>query len=60
MVEVSGRTGHSSPGERGRDAQRRNELQDAGRKVYEYTWKDVTRRPAYVAATMTSRLTRPA
>ncbi len=45
VVEVSGRLGHSSPAERARDAQRRNELQDAGQRVYEYTWEDVTERP---------------
>ncbi|MEJ7720564.1 MAG: hypothetical protein WKF58_09005 [Ilumatobacteraceae bacterium] len=33
VVEVSGRKGHSSPAERARGAQRRNELQDAGRRV---------------------------
>ena len=40
VIEVSGRKGHSSPSERARDAQRRNELQDGGRRVYEYTWED--------------------
>ena len=39
VVEVSGCKGHSSPSERARDAQRRNELQEAGRSVYEYTWE---------------------
>ena len=56
VVEVSGRKGHSSPAERARDAQRRNELQDAGQLVYEYTWEDVTGRPAYVARTLTAGL----
>jgi hypothetical protein len=56
VVEVSGRKGHSSPGERARDAQRRNELQDVGRKVYEYTWADVTERPDFVRRTLTARL----
>lgn len=55
VVEVSGRKGHSSPAERARDAQRRNELQDAGRLVYEYTWEDVTRRQDHVARTMRQR-----
>jgi hypothetical protein len=36
VVEVSGRLGHSTPTERSRDAQRRNELQDIGMTVYEY------------------------
>lgn len=56
VVEVSGRLGHSSPAERARDAQRRNELQDVGRQVFEYTWEDVTERPAHVARTLTERL----
>jgi very-short-patch-repair endonuclease len=55
VIEVTGRLGHSSPADRGRDAQRRNELQDLGYVVYEYTWADVTRRPAYVVSTLESR-----
>ena len=58
VVEVSGRLGHSNPGDRGRDAQRRNELQDLGYAVYEYTWGDVTRRPHYVTSTLHERLQR--
>ena len=56
VVEVSGRKGHSSPAERARDAQRRNELQDAGQLVYEYTWEDVTARASMVAHTLAARL----
>jgi very-short-patch-repair endonuclease len=56
VVEVSGRLGHSSPAERARDAQRRNELQDVGRRVFEYTWEDVTRRPGHVERTLVARL----
>lgn len=56
VVEVSGQLGHSTPLERARDAQRRNELQDIGRRVYEYTWEDVTKRPAYVRSTLVQRL----
>jgi hypothetical protein len=56
VVEVSGRKGHSSPTERQIDAQRRNELQDAGRRVFEYTYEDVSHRPDHVIATMTQRL----
>jgi very-short-patch-repair endonuclease len=56
VVEVSGRKGHSSPTERQIDAQRRNELQDAGRRVFEYTYEDVARRPDHVIDTMTQRL----
>ena len=47
VVEVSGQLGHSTPST-ARDAQRRNELQDVGRRVYEYTWDDVTQRSAFV------------
>lgn len=56
VVEVSGRRGHSSPSERAKDAQRRNELQDMGYTVYEYTWEQVTRGRARVAALMRERL----
>ncbi len=56
VVEVSGRKGHSSPAERARDAQRRNELQDLGQAVFEYTWEDVTTRGPMVAQTLTARL----
>lgn len=56
VVEVSGRKGHSSPAERARDAQRRNELQDLGLQVYEFTWEDVTGRPWWVVRTMRARL----
>ena len=56
IVEVSGQRGHSSPGERARDAQRRNELQDLGRRVYECTFEDVTRRPQWVVSTLHARL----
>jgi hypothetical protein len=59
VIEVSGRLGHSSPFERARDAQRRNELHDLGVTVYEYTWEDITRRPGWVIRTMRARLTDP-
>ena len=58
VIEVSGRLGHSNPTDRGRDAQRRNELQDLGFAVYEYTWGDIVRRPRYVTATLAERLKR--
>jgi very-short-patch-repair endonuclease len=57
VVEVTGRLGHSTPSERGKDAQRRNELTDLGLRVYEYTWTHVTERPSWVVATMRQRLT---
>lgn len=56
VVEVSGQLGHASAAERARDAQRRGELLDAGFRVYEYTWDDVTRRSAYVASSLERRL----
>ncbi len=56
VVEVSGQKGHSSPAERARDAQRRNELQDLGVRVFEYTFDDVTKRPEMVRRTLRARL----
>jgi very-short-patch-repair endonuclease len=56
VVEVSGRKGHASDAERARDAQRRNELQDVGRKVYEYTYHQVMKEPDHVVRTMRQRL----
>jgi very-short-patch-repair endonuclease len=56
VVEVSGRLGHTTPTERARDAQRRNELQDIGRQVFEYTWEDVTQHAQMVKRTLRERL----
>jgi very-short-patch-repair endonuclease len=56
VVEVSGRKGHASDAERAKDAQRRNEIQDIGKRVYEYTYQQVTREPGYVTRTMRARL----
>ena len=58
VVEVTGQLGHSAPADRDRDAQRRDELQDLGRKVYEYTWNHVKKQPCYVERTLTERLHR--
>ena len=52
VIEVSGRLGHSNPDDRDRDAQRRNELQDLGYRVYEYTWGHLTRRPDFVISSL--------
>jgi very-short-patch-repair endonuclease len=52
VVEVSGGRGHSTPAERATDARRRNELQQLGRLVLEFTYEDVTRRPGDVLATL--------
>ncbi len=56
VVEVSGRKGHASDAERAKDAQRRNELQDVGRRVFEYTYHQVMKQPEYVVRTMRDRL----
>jgi hypothetical protein len=56
VIEVSGQHGHSSPTDRAKDAQRRNELQDLGMLVFEYTYADVTQRGAMVARTLRERL----
>ena len=52
VVEVSGRRGPASDAERGKDAQRRNELQELGWRVFEFTYHDVVDRRSYVAATL--------
>ena len=44
IVEVTGRLGHVSDAERARDAQRRNELQDLGFTVIEYTSTQIRER----------------
>ncbi len=59
VVEVSGQLGHTTPTERARDAQRRNELQDLGLVVYEFTWEQVTKRTVWVQQQMRARLRSP-
>jgi very-short-patch-repair endonuclease len=56
VVEVSGQRGHSSPSERAKDAQRRNELQSQGFVVLEFTYDDVAKRPTYVLAMLRGHL----
>lgn len=56
VVEVTGRKGHVSDTERARDAQRRNELQDLGYRVIEYTSTDIRDRHGYVIDTLRDRL----
>jgi Protein of unknown function (DUF559) len=56
VVEVSGQLGHTTPTERARDAQRRNELQALGFAVYEFTWEQVTRRTWWVQQQVRTRL----
>lgn len=56
VVEVSGSKGHSTPSERAKDAQRRNELQEIGFKVYEYTYEQVMQQRSWVIQTLQTRL----
>jgi hypothetical protein len=56
VIEVSAQHGHSSPSDLAKDAQRRNELQDLGVLVFEYSSGDVTERGAMVALTLRERL----
>ena len=56
VVEVSGQHGHSSPTERRKDAQRRSELIEMGRLVYEHTYADVFETPQIVLADLRRRL----
>jgi len=58
VVEVSGGRGHSTPSERANDARRRNELQQLGRLVLEFTYEQVRSQPAQVLGTLKSALTR--
>jgi very-short-patch-repair endonuclease len=56
VVEVTGRLGHVSDAERTRDAQRRNELQDLGFTVIEYTSIQIWEQPAEVRQNLRRRL----
>jgi hypothetical protein len=58
IVEVSGRLGHVSDRDRQRDARRRNELQQTGHIVLEFTTTDVLDGQAYVLETVTQQLKR--
>jgi len=60
VVEVSGRLGHASDAERARDAQRRNELQAVGRRVFEFTTRQVFDRPGEVGDFLIRELVGPA
>lgn len=52
VVEVSGGRGHSTAADRAKDARRRNDLQQLGRLVLEFTYEDVLHRPDVVIATL--------
>ena len=56
IVEVTGRLGHVSDAERARDAQRRNELQDLGYTVVDYTSTQIREESAWVRADLGRRL----
>lgn len=56
-VEVTGRLGHVSDAERARDAQRRNELQDLGVTVIEYTSTQIWQSTEWVRHDLRRRLT---
>lgn len=56
VIEVSGRAFHASREQLGADAARRNELQLAGCRVMEFTYDDIVRSPARVAATVADAL----
>jgi very-short-patch-repair endonuclease len=56
VVEVTGRLGHVSDAERARDAQRRNELQDLGLTVIEYTSTQLFERTEWVSNDLRRRL----
>jgi very-short-patch-repair endonuclease len=57
IVEVTGRLGHITDAERARGAQRRNELQDLGHTVIEYTSTQVFEQPTWVVTDLDRRLT---
>ena len=59
VVEVTGRLGHVSDAERSRDAQRRNELQDLGFIVIEYTSTQVWQHAEFVRSDIRRRLLGP-
>jgi hypothetical protein len=52
VVEVSGARGHSTAADRAKDARRRNQLQELGRVVLEFTYSDVIDHAYYVVKTM--------
>jgi hypothetical protein len=55
-IEVDGWEVHGSPQALTRDFQRQADLEDLGWRVLRFTWFDVVRRPAYVAARIAAAL----
>lgn len=58
VIEVTGALGHSSPRNRTRDAERRNDLQSMGRLVMEFTYEHVTQRGLWVVESVRTELVR--
>jgi len=58
VIEVTGALGHSSPRNRTKDAERRNDLQSMGRLVLEFTYQHVTLRAPWVVEAVRAELTR--
>jgi very-short-patch-repair endonuclease len=58
VVEVMGHRYHCTALDLQRDAQRRIELQELGFEVLEFTYADMTQRPAYVVSRLTRSLRR--
>lgn len=56
IVEVSGHRTHSTRRQRQADAERRLRLEQDGYRVLEFTYEDVTERPAYVLQAIVARL----
>ncbi|MFL6204340.1 MAG: hypothetical protein ACJ739_03235 [Acidimicrobiales bacterium] len=52
VAEVGGHGTHASRRERQRDAERRARLAALGLRVVDFTYEDVTERPAYIATTL--------
>lgn len=60
IVEVGGRRGYMSAGERQRQERRRNQLQLLGKVVYFFCTEDVMTAPGYVVSTLRAALTEAA
>lgn len=56
VIEVGGRQGYLSAGDRQRKERRRNAVQLSGRTIYFFTRNDVVHDPAYVIATVAAAL----
>ena len=56
VVELHGLAFHQAPGQRARDAAKRNRLVAAGWRVLEFTYEDVVGRPQQVIAAITGAL----